>query len=98
MHNMCTERLHEQVSTTDTMHREVPEGIAENAFRPSLLNFLHSYEKGNPKVVSAPKPALRKLRNVCPLFEARWSEPISNASVRRTGVRELSAGVEVPNL
>ena len=34
MHNMCTERLHEQVSTTDTMHREVPENIAEIEFRP----------------------------------------------------------------
>ena len=48
---VCKERLHEHVSTTDTMHREVPEGIAENAFRPSLLMILHSYEKGNPKML-----------------------------------------------
>ena len=31
---VCKERLHEQVSTTDTMHREVPEGIAKIEFRP----------------------------------------------------------------
>ena len=48
---VCKERLHEQVSTTDTMHREVPEGIAEIAFRHSSFNFLHSYEKGNPTML-----------------------------------------------
>ena len=48
---MCTERLHEQVSTNDTTNREVPESIAEIEFRPWFLKFLQSYDKGNPKML-----------------------------------------------